>query len=173
MHCIRSKEVRQIWKKWFFRITRKDFDDVTTSAYSRIRLMTFSKTSTLQTSFNSPSFYSPTTTGTSETAFVYFMEKSNIAGNSDTLRYYTEKKEKSMIESQIEPVSNNYENVAKAESQVEPVSNDYEKVATENQVEPVFNDYETVVTENPYESVMVETEEKPVNNAAVLNRIVH
>ena len=139
MHCIRSVEVRQVWKTWFFRITRKDFDSITTSAYSRIRLMTFSKTSTLQTSVTAPSFVSPTTTGTSETAFAFNIENSNTAGNSDTLRYYTEKKDKSTIESQVETV--------------------FENVATESEVE-------TVVIENRYEPVMVETEEKPVNNAA-------
>lgn len=31
MHCLRSKDVRSIWKKWLFGITRKDFSEFTSS----------------------------------------------------------------------------------------------------------------------------------------------
>ena len=34
MHCLRSEQVRNTWKRWFSSITGKDFNDVTSSAFS-------------------------------------------------------------------------------------------------------------------------------------------
>ena len=33
MHCLRSKEVRNTWKRWFFGVTGKDFNELTSSAF--------------------------------------------------------------------------------------------------------------------------------------------
>ena len=33
MHCLRSKEVRNIWKRWFFGVTGKDFNELASSAF--------------------------------------------------------------------------------------------------------------------------------------------
>ena len=33
MHCLRSKEVRNTWKRWFFGVTGKDFNELTLSAF--------------------------------------------------------------------------------------------------------------------------------------------
>ena len=33
MHCLRSKEVRNIWKRWFFGVTGKDFNEFASYAF--------------------------------------------------------------------------------------------------------------------------------------------
>ena len=33
MHCLRSKEVRNTWKRWFYGATGKDFNELTSSAF--------------------------------------------------------------------------------------------------------------------------------------------
>ena len=40
MHSLRSKEVRSTWKRWFFGVTRKDFDELSTSTFNRVRRKT-------------------------------------------------------------------------------------------------------------------------------------
>ena len=34
MHCLRSREVRTVWKRWFFNVSGKDFNELTASAFS-------------------------------------------------------------------------------------------------------------------------------------------
>ena len=33
MHCLRSKEIRNTWKRWFFGVTGKDFNEFSSSAF--------------------------------------------------------------------------------------------------------------------------------------------
>ena len=33
LHCLRSKEVRNTWKRWFFGVTGKDFNELTSSTF--------------------------------------------------------------------------------------------------------------------------------------------
>ena len=33
MHCLRSKEVRNTWKRWFYGVTGKDFNELSSSAF--------------------------------------------------------------------------------------------------------------------------------------------
>ena len=37
MHCLRSKDVRSVWKHWFYGATGKEFSDFTSSTVGRIR----------------------------------------------------------------------------------------------------------------------------------------
>ena len=37
MHCLRSKEARSVWKRWFFNVSGKDFNKLTTSIFSTKR----------------------------------------------------------------------------------------------------------------------------------------
>ena len=34
MHCLRSKEVRTVWKRWFFNVSRKDFNEFSASVFA-------------------------------------------------------------------------------------------------------------------------------------------
>ena len=34
MHCLRSKEVRTVWKRWFFNVSRKDFNELSASVFA-------------------------------------------------------------------------------------------------------------------------------------------
>ena len=34
MHCLRSREVRNVWKRWFFNVSGKDFNELTTSVFA-------------------------------------------------------------------------------------------------------------------------------------------
>ena len=38
MQCLRSKEVRNVWKQWFYKATGKDFSDFTSSTYGWFRV---------------------------------------------------------------------------------------------------------------------------------------
>ena len=37
MHCLRSKDVRSVWKHWFYKATGKEFSEFTSSTVGRIR----------------------------------------------------------------------------------------------------------------------------------------
>ena len=37
MHCLRSKEARTVWKRWFFNVSGKDFNELTTSVFATKR----------------------------------------------------------------------------------------------------------------------------------------
>ena len=37
MHCLRSKEVKSVWKRWFFNVSGKDFNELTTSLFATKR----------------------------------------------------------------------------------------------------------------------------------------
>ena len=34
MHCLRSKEARSVWKRWFYNVSGKDFNELTTSVFA-------------------------------------------------------------------------------------------------------------------------------------------
>ena len=36
MHCLRSKDVRKIWKRWFYGVTRQDTTEATTSTFDQV-----------------------------------------------------------------------------------------------------------------------------------------
>ena len=37
MHCLRSREVRTVWKRWFFNVSGKDFNELTVSVFATKR----------------------------------------------------------------------------------------------------------------------------------------
>ena len=37
MHCLRSREVRIIWKRWFFNVSGKDFNELTSYVFASKR----------------------------------------------------------------------------------------------------------------------------------------
>ena len=37
MHCLRSKEARSVWKRWFFNVSGKDFNELTASVFATKR----------------------------------------------------------------------------------------------------------------------------------------
>ena len=37
MHCLRSREVRTVWKRWFFNVSGKDFNELTSSLFASKR----------------------------------------------------------------------------------------------------------------------------------------
>ena len=41
MHCLRSREVKTVWKRWFFNVSRKDFNELTASVFSTKRNKSF------------------------------------------------------------------------------------------------------------------------------------
>ena len=43
MHCLRSKEARSVWKRWFFNVSGKDFNEFTASVLATKRNKTFIK----------------------------------------------------------------------------------------------------------------------------------
>ena len=49
MHCLRSREVRTVWKRWFFNVSRKDFNELTTSVFSTKRNKSYGVSSSLYT----------------------------------------------------------------------------------------------------------------------------
>ena len=43
MHCLRSNEARSVWKRWFFNVSGKTFNELTTSTFSTKRNKSLSK----------------------------------------------------------------------------------------------------------------------------------
>ena len=41
MHCLRSKEARNVWKRWFFNVSGKDFNELTASVFTIKRNKSF------------------------------------------------------------------------------------------------------------------------------------
>ena len=106
MHCLRSKDVRQVWKRAFFGVTGKDFTEFSSSTFNRVRRKSSGVTSTAMrsphrkvSSEKSPSFS--------------FSDGKSFFKKGATLQEYTKKKEaedegiKELEETGVMAVDNN------------------------------------------------------------------
>jgi hypothetical protein len=145
--CLRSKDIQILWKRWFFSIIRKDFDELTSSIYNRVKY-TSSGGDTLRTSIPSSSCLSPTIPKTKETAFTSGVEMKG-AGDVSTLRHYVQKKE-----NQFEPVVEKKFDPIIEQNESEDIYESVETAAVENQCksENIYESVKTAAVENQYES---------------------
>ena len=87
--CLRSKEVRSVWKHWFYRITGKDFSDFSSLTYGRIRRPNTSRTDSTSDGVNLKQYFSKqsfTSPGGDSSIFTFDYNTLEIdLGNTDTL----------------------------------------------------------------------------------------
>ena len=95
MHCLRSRDIRSVWKQWFYGATGKNFSDFSSWTYSRIRKYRLNTSHTDSTSDGDAlKQYSDKRTPKSpvDDSSVFTFDDSNLKqGGSDTLKYSTGK----------------------------------------------------------------------------------
>ena len=98
MHCLRSKEVRNTWKRWFFGVTGKDFNELTSSAFfSKQKKHVPSTTGSLHTTIRQQAV------SVSETALESMKTESKIEGVlSAETTFIEDQNEKKMLEAEEE-----------------------------------------------------------------------
>ena len=96
MHSLRSKDVRNIWKRWFFRVTHREFDELTTSTLNRVKHKTSRDAFKSVLKFSTP-FSSSDRAGKSD---IFSVSDSNI-DSGGTVQHNEKNPEKEFDESTI------------------------------------------------------------------------
>ena len=98
MHCLRSKEVRNTWKRWFSSVTGKDFNELTSSAFfTKQKKHVPSTTGSLRTTIRQQAV------SVSETALESIKTESKIEGVvSAETTFIEDENEKKMLEAEEE-----------------------------------------------------------------------
>ena len=94
MHCLRSKDVRNVWKHWFYGATGKNFSEFTSSTVGRIRNYRLNTSRTDSTSDGDTlKRYSGKQTPTSPVgdSSVFTFDDSTLKKGSDTSKYSVDK----------------------------------------------------------------------------------
>ena len=95
MHCLRSRDIRSVWKQWFYGATGKNFSDFSSSTVGRIRNYRLHTSHTDSTSDGvTLKKYSGKQTQTSPgggDSSVFTFDDSTLKKGSDTLKYSTNK----------------------------------------------------------------------------------
>ena len=95
MHCLRSRDIRSVWKQWFYGATGKNFSDFSSSTVGRIQNYRLNTSRTDSTSDGvTLKQYSGKQTQTSPgggDSSVFTFDDSNLKKGSDTLKYSTNK----------------------------------------------------------------------------------
>ena len=95
MHCLRSKEVKTTWKRWFFGVTGKDFNEVSSFAFTKKKKRTLGITGSLRTTIRQLE------ENVTETALESMKTESKIGGVTSTETTFTEdQNEKKMLEAE-------------------------------------------------------------------------
>ena len=97
MHCLRSKEVRNTWKRWFYGATGKDFNELTSGFFTKQRKHVPGKTGTLRTTIRQQG------ESVTETALESMKTESKIEGIvSAETTFIEDQNEKKMLEAEEE-----------------------------------------------------------------------
>ena len=94
MHCLRSRDIRSVWKQWFYGATGKNFSDFSSWTYSRIRKhrMNTSRADSISYGDTLKHYSDKRTPKSPVDSSVFTFDDSNLKrGGSDTLKYSTGK----------------------------------------------------------------------------------
>ena len=92
MQCLRSKEVRSVWKQWFYRITGKDFSSYSSLTYGRIRRPNTSRTDSTSDGANLKQYFSKQSlTSPGGDSSVFTFNDNSLEIDADTLKVSVDK----------------------------------------------------------------------------------
>ena len=92
MQCLRSKEVRSVWKQWFYRITGKDFSSFSSLTYGRIRRTNTSRTDSTSDGANLKQYFSKQSlTSPGGNSSVFTFDDNTLEIDADTLKVSVDK----------------------------------------------------------------------------------
>ena len=86
MHCLRSRDIRSVWKHWFYGATRKNVSDFSSSTFDRIRNYR-RKSSNTDSTTDRDTLKQYSGKRTSGDSSVFTFNDNNPKRGSDTLKY--------------------------------------------------------------------------------------